>query len=65
MLPSEGSEILRVAVLSGVVGFAGFCISYGFYVWRKRNSSNRRLRSKATTLAQILAFLGCATIALS
>jgi hypothetical protein len=33
MLPSEGSEILRVAVLSGVIGFAGFCISYGFYVW--------------------------------
>jgi hypothetical protein len=65
MLPSEGSEILRVAVLSGVIGFAGFCISYGFYVWRKRNSSNRRLRSQATTLAQILAFLGCATIALS
>jgi hypothetical protein len=30
MLPSEGSEILRVAVLSGVVGFAGFCISTVF-----------------------------------
>ena len=65
MLPSEGSEILRVAILSGVIGFAGFCISYGFYVWRKRNSTNRRLRSRATTLAQVLAFLGCATIALS
>ena len=30
MLPSEGSEILRVAILSGVIGFAGFCVSYGF-----------------------------------
>jgi hypothetical protein len=36
MLPSEGSEILRVAILSGVIGFAGFCISYG------GNSSRRQ-----------------------
>src|ERR1700739_1468362 len=65
MLPSEGSEILRVAILSAVIGFAGFCISYGFYVWRKRNSTTRAPKSLATRLAQILAFLGCATIALS
>jgi hypothetical protein len=64
MLPSEGSEILRVAILSGVIGFAGFCISYGFYVWHKRNSTNRRSKSRATTLAQVLAFLSCAMIAL-
>jgi hypothetical protein len=42
MLPPEGSEILRVAILSGVIGFAGFCVSYGFYVWRKRNSTHQR-----------------------
>ena len=65
MLPSEGSEILRLAILSGVIGFAGFCISYGFYVWHKRNSTNRRSKSRATTLVQVLAFLSCATIALS
>jgi TRAP-type C4-dicarboxylate transport system permease small subunit len=65
MLPSEGSEILRVAILSGVIGFAGFCISYGFYVWHKRNSANRRSKSRTMTLAQLLAFLSCATIALS
>src|SRR5438105_2984781 len=65
MLSSEGSEILRVAILSGVIGFAGFCVSYGFYVWRKRNSTNRRSKSRARTLAQVCAFLGCATIALS
>jgi prefoldin subunit 5 len=65
MLPSEGSEILHVAILSGVIGFAGFCISYGFYVWRKRNSANRRFRSRAITLAQLCAFLGAATIAAS
>ena len=65
MLPSEGSEILRVAVLSGVIGFAGFCISYGFYVWRKRNSVNRAPKPLTTRLALALACLGCATIALS
>jgi hypothetical protein len=65
MLPSEGSEILRVAVLSGVIGFAGFCISYGFYVWRKRNSTNRAPKSRATRLARAFACLGCATVALS
>src|SRR5438270_4760265 len=65
MLSSEGSEILRVAILSGVIGFAGFCISYGFYVWHKRNSTNRRSKSQATTLVQVLAFLSCATIAIS
>jgi hypothetical protein len=65
MLPSEGSEILRVAVLSGVIGFAGFCISYGFYVWRKRNSINRATKPLTAKLALALACLGCATIALS
>ena len=65
MLSSEGSEILRVAILSGVIGFAGFCVSYGFYVWRKRNSTNRKSKSRARTLAHVCAFLGCATIALS
>jgi hypothetical protein len=65
MLPTEGSEILRVAVLSGVIGFAGFCISYGFYVWRKRNSINRAPKPLTTKLALALACLGCATIALS
>jgi prefoldin subunit 5 len=65
ILPSEGSEILRVAVLSGVIGFAGFCISYGLYVWRRRNSGNRRFKSRAMTLVQLLAFLGGAAIAVS
>jgi hypothetical protein len=45
MLPSEGREILRVAILSGVIGFADFCVSYGFYVWRKRNSTHRAPKS--------------------
>lgn len=65
MFFSEGSEILRIAVLSGVIGFAGFCISYGFYVWRKRNAANRAPVSSATRLARAIACLGCLTLAFS
>jgi hypothetical protein len=65
MFLSEGSEILRVAVLSGVLGFAGFCISYGLYVWRKRNAANRAPVSTATRLARAIACLGCLTLALA
>ena len=65
MLPIEGSGILRVAILSGVIGFAGFCISYGLYVWRKRNAAHRSRRPLPTRLAQLLALLGCAAIALT
>ena len=32
-------DVLRFALLSGLIGFSAFCISYAFYVWRKRNSS--------------------------
>ena len=40
-------------LLLGVIGFAGFCVSYGFYVWRKRNSTTRRSKSRARTLAKV------------
>lgn len=65
MLPAEGTDILRIAILSGLIGFTGFCISYGFYVWRKRNSTNRPSKSRALRLAQIFGLVGCATIAIS
>ncbi len=65
MLPIEGTEVLRVAVLSGAIGFAGFCVSYGFYVWRKRNAAHRQRRPLPIRLAQVLALLGCAAIALA
>jgi hypothetical protein len=65
MLPAEGGEILRVAILSGVIGFACFCVSYGFYVWRKRNAAHQQAKSLPIRLAQFLALIGCATIALS
>lgn len=31
--------VLRFALLSGVIGFAAFCISYALLVWRRRNAS--------------------------
>jgi len=65
MLPSQGSEILRVAILSIVVGFAGFCMSYGVYVWRKRNSAYQSAKSRMTRLARVLALLSAGTIAVS
>jgi hypothetical protein len=65
MLPFEGSDILRVAVLSGALGFAGFCVSYGVYVWRKRNAAHRRHRPLPSRLARLLGLLGCATITLT
>jgi hypothetical protein len=65
MLPAEGSEVLRVAVLSAVIGFGGFCISYAIHVWRKRNAIHRPARPLPLKLGQICLLLGCATIALS
>jgi hypothetical protein len=65
MLPLEASELLRLAVLSSVLGFAGFCISYSAYVWRKRNAANRRPRPATIRIAQIAALLGGALVALS
>jgi hypothetical protein len=65
MLPVEGKDLLRIAVLSGVLGFAAFCLSYGLFVWRKRNAANGAPRPRAVRAAQIFALLGCAGIALS
>lgn len=31
--------VLRFALLSGLIGFAAFCISYALLVWRRRNAS--------------------------
>ena len=31
--------VLRFALLSGLIGFAAFCISYALLVWRRRNTS--------------------------
>jgi hypothetical protein len=65
MVPIELSQVLRLALLSGVVGFAGFCLSYALYVWRRRNSPARGPRSRLNRLGQAVTLLGAATIAVS
>jgi hypothetical protein len=65
MLPVEGKDLLRIAILSGMLGFACFCVSYGIFVWRRRNLTNRRPRSRATRTAQVLLLLGILGIVLS
>jgi hypothetical protein len=65
MLTIEGGEILRIAVFSGATGFAAFCLSYGVYVWRKRNAAHGRRKRLPTRLAQLLAVLGCGAIAVA
>jgi hypothetical protein len=65
MLPMEGQQLLRIAVLSGVLGFAAFCVSYGVFVWRRRNAASRTFTPGVIKVAQGLALLGCAGIALS
>ena len=64
MVPVEVSQLLRLAVLSGVVGFAGFCLSYALYVWRRRNAAQRAARSRVMKLGQVLVLLGAAAIAI-
>jgi hypothetical protein len=41
MFPVEGQDLLRVALLAGILGFATFCLSYTLYVWHRRNASLR------------------------
>lgn len=35
----DSEDILRTALISGLTGFAIFCASYSFAVWRRRNKS--------------------------
>jgi hypothetical protein len=39
----DDTSVLRFALLSGLIGFAVFCVSYAVQVWRRRNKS---LKSK-------------------
>ena len=54
----EGHDLLRVALLGGVIGFAVFCFSYAIFVWRRRNSAGRAPTSRIIKLAQVLAAAG-------
>ena len=58
MLVLQGTDLLRIAILGGVIGFAAFCASYSLLVWRKRNSKNERQTSRIRRLAYLCMFSG-------
>ncbi len=39
--------VLRFALISGLIGFSSFCVSYAFLVWRRRNGANTARQSSA------------------
>jgi hypothetical protein len=54
----DGKEFLRIAIFSGVLGFAVFCLSYSLLMWRKRNSVNSRRPTWTRRVAYLFAILG-------
>ena len=45
------SAVLRFALISGLIGFSSFCVSYAFLVWRRRNvASTGQQSTPADTL---------------
>ncbi len=58
MLVLEGTDLLRIAILGGVLGFAAFCFSYSLLVWRRRNCRNDRQPSRIRQLAYLCIFFG-------
>ncbi len=54
----DGKEFLRIAIFSGVLGFAVFCLSYSLLMWRKRNSVNSRRPTWTRRVAYLFATLG-------
>lgn len=55
----EAKDLLRVVLLSGMVGFAAFSLSYGIFVWRKRNAAGRQPKSWWVKVGQVVFVLGC------
>jgi len=58
ILIPESIDLLRIAIFSGVLGFAAFCASYSLLVWRKRNSRNDQQPSRIQRLADVCILLG-------
>lgn len=60
--------VLRFALLSGLIGFAAFCISYALFVWKRRNASISDARPTRNETwrrwAFGLALTGCMTMSI-
>src|SRR5215203_4263490 len=66
MVALEGKDFLRLVIFSGIAGFAFFCVSYGVYVWKKRNAPGSQSTSSGIPAAgQVLVLLGALALASS
>lgn len=59
MLAFEANDLLRLAIFSGLLGFAAFCISYSVLVWRRRNSGTASRLTWIRGLSYVSLLLGC------
>jgi hypothetical protein len=57
----EASDVLRIAVISGLIGFGVFCASYGLSVWFKRNRAKRNRFARLSFLLLMLGVFGAAS----
>ncbi|MFC7557180.1 hypothetical protein ACFQU7_40605 [Pseudoroseomonas wenyumeiae] len=56
----EASDVLRIAVVSGLIGFGVFCASYSLAVWFRRNKSRPNPFTRLSFFALILGVFGLA-----
>ncbi|MBO1077319.1 HlyD family efflux transporter periplasmic adaptor subunit (plasmid) [Roseomonas marmotae] len=54
----EASDVLRVAVVSGLIGFGVFCASYSLAVWFRRNRSRPNKLTRFSFFALTLGIFG-------
>jgi multidrug resistance efflux pump len=54
----EANDVLRIAVISGLIGFGVFCASYSLSVWFKRNKSKPNRLARFGFLLLMLGIFG-------
>ena len=56
----EASDVLRIAVVSGLIGFGVFCASFSLAVWFRRNRSRPNKLTRLSFFALVLGVFGVA-----
>ncbi|WP_026190565.1 HlyD family efflux transporter periplasmic adaptor subunit [Methylobacterium sp. WSM2598] len=56
----EASDVLRIAVISGLIGFGVFCASFSLAVWFRRNRAKPNRPARLSFLALVLGIFGAA-----
>lgn len=54
----EASDVLRIAVISGLIGFGVFCVSFSMSVWFRRNRTRPNRAARFSFLAITLGVFG-------